>query len=65
MSEIPKQLWETAMDLKGPFSSGHLFVIIDFRLRHPVAALLDTLTSAEIIRKLKDIAPISLFPCYS
>ena len=67
MSEIPKQPWETlAMDLKGPFTSGqHLLVIIDYRSRYPVATLLDTLTSAEIFRKLKDISPISLFLCHS
>ena len=66
MSEIPKQPWETlAMDLKGPFPSGkHLLVIIDHKSRYPVAVLLDTITSAEIIRKLKDKFAIFGYPTH-
>ena len=64
MSEILKRPRETlAMDLKGPFpTSQHLLVIIDYSSRYLVAALLDTITSAEIIRKLKDIFAIFGYP---
>ena len=45
-----------AMDLKGPFPSGeHLLVIIDYRSRYPIPALLDTITSTEIIKKLEEV----------
>ena len=44
------------MDLKGPFPSGeHLLVIIDYRSRYPIPALLDTITSTEIIKKLEEV----------
>ena len=64
MSEFSKRSWETlAMDLKGSFSSGkHLLVIIDYRSRNPVAALLDKITYTEIIRKLNDIFAIFGYP---
>ena len=64
MSEIPSQVWHTlAVDIQGPYPTGeYILVLIDYRSRYPVIALLKTVTTKTILNSLLKTFSLFGFP---
>ena len=64
MTPIPADSWEfLALDLKGPLPAGEsIMALIDYRSRYPVASILKSTNTSNIIDKLEACFTIFGYP---